>query len=415
VTATAADRPPVLALRGRLDRAIPTFGRRIPGIEGVRALAAGSIVLLHVWSTPGGSRPYELGPLGAVMPDLAFGVVVFFTLSAFLLYRPFAERVLERRPPGSVRRFARNRALRILPAYWVILLACGVGLGAALLRGRGGALDLGRLDDGGLLLRDLLLVQNSDPASVLTGIGPAWSLSVEVAFYALLPVLAWVAWSTARRRPSAAGARTAVLVPPAMLLVGGLATKAIAARVVGAPDEDAWQADWGGVLERSFFVHADLFAFGMALAVIDVEARRRGRSISHRGRSALVVAAAAIYASVAATTTYEQLTHSPSNTAIGLASALLLAVVVLPVSGPPSRMVPVLERRPLVLLGTISYSVFLWHAPLALWLRSRGWLVGGTWALPVNLAIVGGLTVVLSTITYRFVEAPFLRWKSGRG
>src|SRR2546425_720232 len=62
-------------------------GRRLEGIEGMRALAAASIVLFHVWFD--GSPDGETASVGYVtrfLPDLAFGVTLFFTLSGFLLY-----------------------------------------------------------------------------------------------------------------------------------------------------------------------------------------------------------------------------------------------------------------------------------------------------------------------------------------
>jgi peptidoglycan/LPS O-acetylase OafA/YrhL len=49
------------------------------------------------------------------MQDLAYGVILFFTLSAFRLYRPFAAAILRADPLPSVRRYLRNRALRIHP------------------------------------------------------------------------------------------------------------------------------------------------------------------------------------------------------------------------------------------------------------------------------------------------------------
>ncbi len=53
---------------------------------------------------------------------------LFFVLSGFLLWRPIASAVLRGRRLPSVRRYARNRALRILPAYWVVLLATALVL-----------------------------------------------------------------------------------------------------------------------------------------------------------------------------------------------------------------------------------------------------------------------------------------------
>src|SRR5215211_1360916 len=113
----------------------PSFGARLTGIEGLRAIAAFSILVSHVWlyTSPGGGQA-TLGVLDLVLPDLSLGVTLFFALSGFLLYRPFAASVVRAQPMPRVSEYLRNRALRILPAYWVILLLVAVVLDAFLVR-----------------------------------------------------------------------------------------------------------------------------------------------------------------------------------------------------------------------------------------------------------------------------------------
>ena len=96
---------------------------QIPEIESLRGVAAWSIVVFHVWvftstSTPG----WNLGPATVFMRPLQSGVYLFFVLSGFLLYRPFVEAAWGDAGAVSIRRYLRNRALRILPAYWFVLL-----------------------------------------------------------------------------------------------------------------------------------------------------------------------------------------------------------------------------------------------------------------------------------------------------
>src|SRR4029077_19878693 len=49
------------------------------------------------------------------------GVPLFFVLSGFLLYRPFAHATVHALPPPSLIRYARHRVLRIVPAFWLVL------------------------------------------------------------------------------------------------------------------------------------------------------------------------------------------------------------------------------------------------------------------------------------------------------
>jgi peptidoglycan/LPS O-acetylase OafA/YrhL len=364
---------------------------------------------------PPGDGHAELGHrLDMLMPHLAYGVVLFFTLSGFLLYRPFARSVVQGERLPSVARYLRNRALRILPAYWVILLICAVVLGSVLYRDGSGQLVAGRLLDPALLAATGVFAQGYAPGTVLTGIGPAWSLAVEVVFYLLLPLLALLGVALARRSRGRAGRLWAALAPAALLLVIGLTGKAAAAFLVPPPAQYAgWGANWHSVVERSFWGHADLFAFGMALAVVRIEAEDGLLRLPRWWRTA----AAAGFLAIAAFLAVEgegELSYSPDNTLAAVGCALLLALVVLPAEPvATSPLVRCLERRPFIAAGVVSYSVFLWHEPLIRWLDAHGLTAGGRAGFIIDLALAAGVTGIAATLTYRFVEAPALRIKRG--
>jgi peptidoglycan/LPS O-acetylase OafA/YrhL len=101
------------------------------------------------------------------------------------------------------------------------------------------------------------------------------------------------------------------------------------------------------------------------------------------------------------------------NTGEALGIGLLFAAVIIPdlSARRPLRAVRLLETRPLVAAGVVSYSLFLWHLPVILWLQHRGLTFGGWTGLPINLVIVGVVAGGLSALTYRFVELPALRRK----
>jgi peptidoglycan/LPS O-acetylase OafA/YrhL len=395
----------------------PSSGSRLPGIEGLRAIAACSILVYHTWLfSPPGPRSANLGVLDGFMLDLAYGVVLFFTLSGFLLYRPFAAAILRGRPLPSLRRYLRNRALRILPAYWVILFLCAIVLGSALFWDSSGNLADGRLLDVGALARAGLFLQGYFPSTLLVGIGPAWSLAVEVVFYCALPLLVVLAVALARRCTTRAGRRWVVLVPAALILMVGLTGKLAAAHLVPpASPFDDWAQNWHSVLVRSFWCQADLFAFGMALAVLRVDSEDGLLRLPRWWRKAAVIGVLAAYAAVARAGDGQQLSYSPRNTVVAAACALLLALVVLPADGAAtSALVRVLETRPLVAAGVISYSIFLWHEPLIRWLDAHSLTLAGRGGLLVNLIMAAVATGVASTLTYRLVEAPALRLRFRR-
>lgn len=397
----------------RLLQVSPTSGSRVPGVEGLRALAAGSILVFHTWlyASPGEEQA-DLGRLGHwLFPELPLGVTLFFVLSGFLLYRPFAAALMRDRARPSIRRYLTNRALRILPAYWFILLAVALVLQTAYVHTEPGNLEPRRLDDPGVLARNALFVQNyGDPSqgSFFTGIGPAWSLAVEAVFYVTLPLLVVFAFALQRRR-ARTGAHLAALAPVALMLFAGLAGK-LAMYLLGEPLRT--------VIYWSFLGNADKFAFGMAVAVafVDVEDKRLRLPKWWPGVGCLALVAVAVPAAKlmrsgwAGTPASNYLYH----TLMALACGLLLALVVLPRNedARPSLFVRLLETRLLVAAGIVSYSVFLWHEPVIYWLRRHGLTLSGAGGFAFDLLLVVFVVAVLSVLTYRCVELPALRRKS---
>src|SRR5258708_3347975 len=94
---------------------------RLAGFDGLRALAALAIVVLHVTSATGAVQATGAGRYFA---RLDVGVTIFFVISGFLLYRPFVRSHLDHaRGAIALGSFWWRRALRIFPAYWVALTA----------------------------------------------------------------------------------------------------------------------------------------------------------------------------------------------------------------------------------------------------------------------------------------------------
>ena len=86
----------------------PPGNPRFPLVDGVRAIAAVSVLVFHATVTSSLPRTYVY--------QFASGVPIFFLLSGFLLYRPFVAARLGGRRKIRARDFARRRLLRIVPA-----------------------------------------------------------------------------------------------------------------------------------------------------------------------------------------------------------------------------------------------------------------------------------------------------------
>ncbi|WP_166518200.1 acyltransferase family protein [Candidatus Blastococcus massiliensis] len=390
----------------------PSGARRLLGIEGLRGIAALLVLFRHVGQhTTDEERTGFLGQLSEVS---LHGLTLFFVLSGFLLFRPFAQAVVDGDPLPSIRRYAVNRALRILPAYLVIFVLVALVVGVAYTEGPAlihGADSVGRLTDPVAVALNLGLLQTYVPGYILTGIGPAWSLSVEVAFYVSLPLLALSAGVLVRRRVHRL---VAVLLPPVALIGVGLATTLVLARHRrGMSAEDAVLAEWGqtgsAAVARSLLAHADLFGYGMLAALLVVYLQVRGvESLSTAVKAGgLVLSAGAAVAALAG------VAGGFRDNLIGVAAAGLLAVVVLPASRtgePANRLARALEWAPARYAGLISYSVYLWHLPVISWLQVRSLTFGeSTQGLVLTTLLVMAIVAVLASATYWLVERPALQ------
>ena len=396
----------------------PSSGRRLAGIEGLRAIAASCIVVYHCWrySSPGVGG-FRLGAANRIFYHLPVGVTLFFTLSGFLLYRPFAAALIRGRPRPRLAAYLRNRALRILPAYWTVLLLSGIALQTTWIRHSASDLRTGSLaSQPASLLRTALFVQNYQRGSLLSGIGPAWSLAVEVVFYLALPLLVLLAFVLGRGASTRRRRRLAALVPALVILVIGLFGKALATLVVpGLGPGAGWVGDWHSVLERSFLAQADLFTFGMVVAVLWVDAEDgviRVPAWWRRPVGAVLVVLAVL---TPMSLDLGWLDFYQYDTLMALACALLLALVVLPLARDrKSSLLRFMEAPPLVATGIISYSLFLWHEPLLWWLRNHRLTLGGIAGFVVNLLLLGTISWLLAAVTYLCVERPALLRKAAR-
>jgi peptidoglycan/LPS O-acetylase OafA/YrhL len=168
------------------------------------------------------------------------------------------------------------------------------------------------------------------------------------------------------------------------------------------------------VIERSFWAQADLFSFGMVVAVLHVEVSDGRLTLPTNWRPVAVALALLVFIPCAWTLHRGEHSYLLQNTGEALAIALALSAVVLPDRSRtrPLRVVRVLESRVFVVAGLASYSLFLWHYPVIWWLRDRGLTLGGGWGdLLINAAIVVAVAGALSTLTYRYVERPALARK----
>jgi peptidoglycan/LPS O-acetylase OafA/YrhL len=379
---------------------------RLDAFDGLRACAAVSVIAYHAcwWA-----NRTKVGAVAPVLAELKAGVAVFFVISGFLLYLPYARAIRDRAALPDWRAFAQRRFVRIVPAYWVALAVLALGpLSSALLTPD--------------WWRYWGFAQIYDLNTYFSGIGVAWSLCVEVTFYASLPALAaGISWAARRSECDA--------VTRQILIVAGLAALSLVLRIweCGSPTSPVVR---GEILAGSLPGMFDWFALGIGLAVIRAEweaGRATAAWIAALARNpARCWLCAAILFGLAiplqggdiALPAYGLAAHI----LIGLgATALVLPAIPLPFHARRAR-----GQAPLALLtnptvawiGTVSYGVYLWHE-MVLRAFARPLATGSatlsTWTtLGLFAATVAG-AIVLGAASWYLVERPAQRrWRPRR-
>jgi peptidoglycan/LPS O-acetylase OafA/YrhL len=340
---------------------------RVPCLDGLRAVSILFVLLEHAAM----SRSFPLSlPLSRELRLNMFGhlgVSMFFAISGFLITMLLA-REWNRTGTVSLRGFYRRRALRILPAYVTFLVV-------VYLLTRVHLVDLARTDWIGVLTYTVNFIR--EPA---WAIGHVWSLSVEEQFYLVWPFVV-------------------LLLAPRRALFVVLAYLAAAPLIrVGIW---AFFRSELHVIEELTPLRLDAIAAGCALALLaEKDAfRARFRQTSSQASWTIAVAVVAIAAGLFIG---GDISAFDVTLRYSVEAAAMTAIIWSAASAPTTRIGRVLETRPLVWIGVLSYSLYLWQQ-LFLTPHSTHW----TASFPLNVAFAGGAAVV----SYYVVESPFLRIK----
>jgi peptidoglycan/LPS O-acetylase OafA/YrhL len=371
-------------------------------LDSLRGVAALMVLATHV--------AFVLPPDSAARPwqaRLESAFAIFFVISGFLLYRPFVKARLSGKPALSVRAYAWRRFLRIVPAFWVAVTAIAIWLSVP-----------DAFSPHNILANYgfLQLYRGENHANVIP---QAWTLCVEVAFYALLPLWAWLM----RRAPGRdfAGKLRSEFVAVGLLILGSLAWNAVLV--------------WGGAVHKIPFAptpilaalpgYMDHIGLGMLLAVLSVWLEQRDAGLPRP--VALVARFPSVCIAIALTALWVGATRIGLTGRAGeiysptqymerhvLNSVIAVAMVLPAVFGDPRHGFTrrVLGSRVLIYLGLISYGFYLFH--LAVIDQLVDWQLykvdfGPPYLLWYVVALAGAL--VLGSLSYYLVERPALSLK----
>ncbi len=409
--------------------------RRDPALDGVRGVA---VLLVFLFHYGGGLRAHNplLRALGYLTQAGWMGVHVFFALSGFLITGLLADALFTGPPipnlqaragaPGlasetwvsgqpqqqgkranvrldALRNFYARRALRILPLYFAALLACAV---AALLTGA----TLPQLEP---LLVYALFLQNLPPllnAALHTPpplpVFHLWSLAVEEQFYLLWP-FALIAARTPRRA--------------LLLSLYTFVASCLFRLVVFAPHLLPWPT--ANSFATFLPTRAGALVLGSALAlyrrlpkepasaVLPTDAERR---LGTHGVSLAAIASLILIVITALQTHSLLLSNRPAFLFL-LPAADVLSAALVAVALAPNLLRSVLNTRPLVFLGGISYGFYVFHILLEPVFDHLGSLTthtnSGFAYQAARLVVALPLTTLAAWLSFTLLEQPFLRLK----
>jgi len=331
-----------------------------PEIDGLRAIAILPVVLYHA-----GVPAFHGGFVG---------VDVFFVISGFLI----TSIILTELDQGSfsLTKFYVRRIRRIFPALFFMLAACYPL--AFLMLGPGEMKEFaGSVVSSALFYSNIYFWQQSGYFATAAELKPllhTWSLAVEEQFYVVFPALAWLTAGLATRNRIWLFAAIAV------------ASLGIAQYMVAGQSAAAF-----------FMLHTRFWELLLgAIAALGLRTLP-AQSIAGHGAAPYLSAVGLIGIGVA-------VTSFDANTPFPGVSALLPclgATLVLVFASPRHWVGALLASRPMVFIGLISYSLYLWHYPLLAFVRHM--------TEKEDAALLGAAcvaAVAMAAFSWRYVERP---------
>jgi peptidoglycan/LPS O-acetylase OafA/YrhL len=372
--------------------------------NGVRGVGMLLVFLTHLFllaDTAPNNNMRSYGWAAPILGHIDLGLAAFFALSGYLIARPYARHYVVGTRKPRLRSYARNRVLRVVPAFYLftVLVLLRFGIDGTLGTGNGNTSSALQI------LGQFLFIQGQAGGPAVVPIGPAWSIGAEVGFYILIPIASWIALRAAARLEGPERRAALAVVAAGAVMVVSIALRAVNQYVF------AWLTSPPAIMY--------VFMPGVALALVEplLAARLRDRPRPARRIAYGAYALAALMAVAYAATDYDP-RQTPIHHALGqrallavLCCGLLIGGLVvqqLGTGGAPR----LFANRLMLWMGERSYSFYLVH----IWvLFEIDHALGGGESIGervvIMLVIALPLTTAIAALSYRRVERPFLERK----
>ncbi len=350
-----------------------TTATRVPGLDGVRALAVLAVLAFHE------GLPW--------IPGGFLGVDVFFVLSGYLITDLLAARYRKHGGIG-LGRFYQRRARRLLPALALMLVTVTAAV-SLLEPGQRATLRPAIL---GAVTYTSNWWQAFAHQSYFSLYGPPpafqhlWSLAVEEQFYLIWPLLLALILTlvhSSRRRALAAW--------------GGAAASALTMLAIYQPGGDPSLVYYGTDTHASALMIGAALALTWPLAQVAASSAKVTHRLDTLGAAALVILAWAAW-------------HLAGSNSLlypyGLVLAALAAGGLILAAAAPGRIGGLLSWQPLRWLGIRSYGIYLWHWPVIA--ITTGLAARSATSAPIRI-VDTALPIALAAASWRWLEEPILR------
>lgn len=371
----------------------PSLNKRlkeIPEITGMRGYASQGVILFHFFVTASILRSLSFS---SIVLSWDAGVDFFFVLSGFLLSIPFLASRSYGRTRSGLKEYYLKRVFRILPVYYLSLVIVVIFLTHGVTFEQ--------------IIANIFFAQNFSPSTFNSINGVNWTLAIEEIFYATLPLFSYFF----------IGKRW-IYSLPVFAAISILYRYNVFSMYHTQP----------GVLEFYMWQYPSFifnYAIGTTLAnwylrrngVLPPLARWRKISGSLKYRFPILETFPSYLPMLGsillliATQYWIGSTYGFINNVYPLPGLLFApeygALLYFTLTSPASSILRrIFTNRPTLFAGKISYSVYLWHLPILLTLYAM--------KLPLPVWIISTYAVVMlvATLTYLFVEKPFLKLRN---
>ena len=335
-----------------------------PEIDGLRAIAVLAVVFYHAQFALKGVSPFKGGYLG---------VDVFFVISGYLITSLILRGIIE--GTFSFRNFYERRARRLLPALFIVMLttapfAWSLMLPKALKEYAGSGIAALLFGSNFWFWKEDSY--NAEP-SLLKPLLHTWSLSVEEQFYLLFPISLLLIWRFARK----------FTLP--IFLLGSVVSLLIA---------NSGSLNFSDATFYLLPTRAWELLLGAFIAKYEINNRPISNDFLRKCLPGLGLALIGISIFV-----FDDETRHPSYITLLPVAGVMLFIWF---SAKGDFFTNLLSARPVVGIGLVSYSFYLWHYPIFAFIRIK-YIDPSQY----HFLIAVILALLFSVITYFLIERPF--------